>query len=192
MPDTPGHDHAPLQLDPSADVLLARRFDLADADATDAFGARFAHALDSLRANHAVNPGAPPFDGLHVQLHGDLGAGKTSLVRATLRALGHAGRVRSPTYTLVEPYTVATPSGELQLYHFDLYRFSDPAEWADSGFREYFAQGAVCLVEWPQRAGGLLGVPDLVFSLEPDASGEGRVLTAYAYSASGKACLERC
>ncbi|WP_321934235.1 tRNA (adenosine(37)-N6)-threonylcarbamoyltransferase complex ATPase subunit type 1 TsaE [Paraburkholderia sp. J8-2] len=200
MPDTPGHDHSPFSLDPSADVLLERRFDLADADATDAFGARFAHALDSLRANTAQSaaqngaqdPNAPPFHGLHVQLHGDLGAGKTSLVRATLRALGHTGRVRSPTYTLVEPYAVATPNGELQLYHFDLYRFSDPAEWADSGFREYFAQGAVCLVEWPQRAGGLLGVPDLVFSLEPDASGEGRVLTAYAYSASGKACLERC
>ncbi|WP_321928059.1 tRNA (adenosine(37)-N6)-threonylcarbamoyltransferase complex ATPase subunit type 1 TsaE [Paraburkholderia guartelaensis] len=196
MPDSPGHDHAPLSLDPSAAVLLERRFDLADADATDAFGARFAHALDSLRAKvaqtSAQNHAAPPFHGLHVQLHGDLGAGKTSLVRATLRALGHTGRVRSPTYTLVEPYTVATPGGELQLYHFDLYRFSDPAEWADSGFREYFAQDAVCLVEWPQRAGGLLGVPDLVFSLEPDASGEGRVLTAYAYSASGKACLERC
>lgn len=196
MPDTPGHDHAPPPLDPSVDVLLERRFDLADAAATDAFGARFAHALDSLRANDARNSvqnhGAPPFHGLHVQLHGDLGAGKTSLVRATLRALGHTGRVRSPTYTLVEPYVVAAPNGELQLYHFDLYRFSDPAEWADSGFREYFAQDAVCLVEWPQRAGGLLGVPDLVFSLEPDASGEGRVLTAYAYSASGKACLERC
>ncbi|WP_028202051.1 tRNA (adenosine(37)-N6)-threonylcarbamoyltransferase complex ATPase subunit type 1 TsaE [Paraburkholderia nodosa] len=192
MPDTPGHDHAPLSLDPSAAVLLERRFDLADTDATDAFGARFAHALDSLRANRAESHDAPTFHGLHVQLHGDLGAGKTSLVRATLRALGHTGRVRSPTYTLVEPYTVATPCGELQLYHFDLYRFSDPAEWADSGFREYFAQDAVCLVEWPQRAGGLLGVPDLVFSLEPDASGEGRVLTAYAYSASGKACLERC
>ncbi|MEM5422878.1 tRNA (adenosine(37)-N6)-threonylcarbamoyltransferase complex ATPase subunit type 1 TsaE [Paraburkholderia sp. BR14263] len=196
MPDSPGHDHAPLSLDPSAAVLLERRFDLADADATDAFGARFAHALDSLRAKvaqtSAQNRDAPPFHGLHVQLHGDLGAGKTSLVRATLRALGHTGRVRSPTYTLVEPYTVTTPCGELQLYHFDLYRFSDPAEWADSGFREYFAQDAVCLVEWPQRAGGLLGIPDLVFSLEPDASGEGRVLTAYAYSASGKACLERC
>jgi tRNA threonylcarbamoyladenosine biosynthesis protein TsaE len=204
MPDTPGHDHAPLPLDLSAEVLLERRFDLADAAATDAFGARFAHALDSLRTKNAQNGAqdstqdsaqnrsAPPFHGMHVQLHGDLGAGKTSLVRATLRALGHAGRVRSPTYTLVEPYTVATPSGELQLYHFDLYRFSDPAEWADSGFREYFAQDAVCLVEWPQRAGGLLGVPDLVFSLKPDASGDGRVLTAYAYSASGKACLERC
>jgi tRNA threonylcarbamoyladenosine biosynthesis protein TsaE len=190
MPDTSGHDHASGTLPDHANVLLERRFALADAAATDAFGARFAQALESLRTNEAH-----AFHGLHVQLHGDLGAGKTSLVRAALRALGHAGRVRSPTYTLVEPYTVAPASGtgrELQLYHFDLYRFSDPAEWADSGFRDYFAQDAVCLVEWPQRAGGLLGVPDLVFSLEPDASGEGRVLTAYAYSASGKACLERC
>jgi tRNA threonylcarbamoyladenosine biosynthesis protein TsaE len=198
----PGHDHASL---PAAAVLLERRFELADEAATDAFGARFAHALESLRTQEAgqravaagVTPAGAassvvPFNGLHVQLFGDLGAGKTSLVRAALRALGHAGRVRSPTYTLVEPYTVSTTSGELQLYHFDLYRFSDPAEWADAGFREYFAQGAVCLVEWPQRAGGLLGVPDLVFQLEPGRHGEGRVLTAYAYSASGKACLERC
>ncbi|WP_213297423.1 tRNA (adenosine(37)-N6)-threonylcarbamoyltransferase complex ATPase subunit type 1 TsaE [Paraburkholderia sacchari] len=185
-PDMPGHDHASL---PGAPILLERRFELADEAATDAFGARFAHALESLRTQES---GLAQFGGLHVQLLGDLGAGKTSLVRAALRALGHAGRVRSPTYTLVEPYTVATASGELQLYHFDLYRFSDPAEWADAGFREYFAQGAVCLVEWPQRAGGLLGVPDLVFHLEPGPYGEGRVLTAYAYSASGKACLERC
>ncbi|WP_322042678.1 tRNA (adenosine(37)-N6)-threonylcarbamoyltransferase complex ATPase subunit type 1 TsaE [Paraburkholderia sp. J67] len=194
--DSPGHDHASL---PAAPVLLERRFELADEAATDAFGARFAHALDALRTQDAS---APAFAGLHVQLLGDLGAGKTSLVRAALRALGHTGRVRSPTYTLVEPYTVARPTpnptgtgdadGELQLYHFDLYRFSDPAEWADAGFREYFAQGAVCLVEWPQRAGGLLGVPDLVFQIEPGEHGEGRVLTAYAYSASGKACLERC
>jgi tRNA threonylcarbamoyladenosine biosynthesis protein TsaE len=191
--------------------MLERRFELADEAATDAFGARFAHALESMRSQSTQESSQPadnvartsasgpqvahlssPFGGLHVQLFGDLGAGKTSLVRAALRALGHTGRVRSPTYTLVEPYAVAAASGELQLYHFDLYRFSDPAEWADAGFREYFAQGAVCLVEWPQRAGGLLGVPDLVFQLEPGPYGEGRVLTAYAYSASGKACLERC
>jgi tRNA threonylcarbamoyladenosine biosynthesis protein TsaE len=170
-------------------VRLERRFDLADEAATDAFGARFANAIVAIVASGASRE---PLAGLQVQLAGDLGAGKTSLVRATLRALGHAGRVRSPTYTLVEPYTIDTPSGELQLYHFDLYRFSDPAEWADAGFREYFDAGAVCLVEWPQRALTLLGVPDLVLTLEPGANGEGRVLTAHAYSESGKACLERC
>jgi len=183
MPVTPGYEHASKSF---ATVLLERRFDLADEAATDAFGARFAHAIVAARA-----PGEP-FAGLQVQLSGDLGAGKTSLVRATLRALGHAGRVRSPTYTLVEPYALDTTSGELQVYHFDLYRFNDPAEWADAGFREYFDRGAVCLVEWPQRAGALLGVPDLVLALEPGTHGIGRVLTAQAFSASGKACLERC
>jgi tRNA threonylcarbamoyladenosine biosynthesis protein TsaE len=183
MPAQP--DHATL---PAADVLLERTVMLADEAATAAFGERFARALEAERDEQ--RKGKHAFKGLQVQLVGDLGAGKTTLVRATLRALGHAGRVRSPTYTLVEPYAVHRPDGELELYHFDLYRFNDPAEWADAGFREYFDSGAICLVEWPQRAGALLGVPDLVFSLEVD--GEGRRLTARAYSESGKACLERC
>ncbi|PLZ03254.1 tRNA (adenosine(37)-N6)-threonylcarbamoyltransferase complex ATPase subunit type 1 TsaE [Burkholderia sp. WAC0059] len=182
MPVIPGQDSIAGY---PADALLERRFELADEAATDAFGARFAKAIAEQRQ-------AARRDGLQVQLTGDLGAGKTSLVRATLRALGHAGRVRSPTYTLVEPYTVATPDGELALYHFDLYRFGDPSEWTDAGFREYLDSGAVCLVEWPQRASGLLGVPDLAFALEPGERGEGRVLTAFAYSNLGKACLERC
>jgi tRNA threonylcarbamoyladenosine biosynthesis protein TsaE len=198
MPVQP--DHATL---PSADVMLEHTAMLADEAATAAFGARFARALAAMRSEQRRSGHA--FKGLQVQLIGDLGAGKTTLVRATLRALGHTGRVRSPTYTLVEPYTVELPGAEhdretehdregtdreLALYHFDLYRFNDPAEWGDAGFREYFDSGAICLVEWPQRAGALLGVPDLVFSLEVD--GEGRRLTALAYSESGKACLERC
>jgi tRNA threonylcarbamoyladenosine biosynthesis protein TsaE len=184
--------HPDLAAPPLAPVLLERRVTLADEAATDAFGARFAQAIDGVRrAAHAHEPaGDAAFYGLQVQLIGDLGAGKTTLVRATLRGLGHTGRVRSPTYTLVEPYTLTTVEGELTLYHFDLYRFTDPAEWADAGFRDYFDSGAVCLVEWPQRAGRLLGVPDLVFTLEVD--GEGRQLTARAYSDTGKACLERC
>jgi tRNA threonylcarbamoyladenosine biosynthesis protein TsaE len=200
MPVQP--DHATL---PAADVLLERTVMLADEAATAAFGERFAHALKAVRG--AQGKGKHAFKGLQAQLIGDLGAGKTTLVRATLRALGHAGRVRSPTYTLVEPYTVelpdagtsneavhgvpdGAPARELAVYHFDLYRFNDPAEWADAGFREYFDSGAICLVEWPQRAGALLGVPDLVFSLDVD--GDGRRLTARAYSETGKACLERC
>ncbi|WP_250492685.1 tRNA (adenosine(37)-N6)-threonylcarbamoyltransferase complex ATPase subunit type 1 TsaE [Caballeronia sp. GAWG1-1] len=175
---------------PSA--LLERRFDLRDEAATLAFGERFARAIDETRKQTS----AERFSGLQVQLIGDLGAGKTTLVRATLRALGHAGRVKSPTYTLVEPYSLDTPSGPLDVYHFDLYRFADPAEWADAGFREYFDRGAVCLIEWPQQAGGLLGVPDLVFELAlPDESREveeGRVLNARAFSETGKTCLERC
>jgi tRNA threonylcarbamoyladenosine biosynthesis protein TsaE len=168
---------------PPASVLLERRFTLEDLAATEAFGARFAQALEAVRTT-------PGFNGLQVQMLGELGAGKTTLVRATLAGLGHRGRVRSPTYTLVEPYALARPNGELELYHFDLYRFSDPAEWADAGFREYFDSGAICLVEWPEKAGGLLGVPDLVLALEVD--GECRRLDARAYSESGRACLERC
>ena len=205
MPDHPDHAIAP----PAA-ILLERTFAFADEAATLAFGERFAQAIEqvALRASaqhggnnpsdesHPSNArgsaNAHAFHGLQVQLVGDLGAGKTTLVRATLRGLGHTGRVRSPTYTLVEPYVLARPAGELALYHFDLYRFTDPAEWADAGFREYFDSGAVCLVEWPQRAGALLGVPDLVFSLDLDSEGDGRVLVARAYSETGKACLERC
>lgn len=200
-----------LAIQPPADALLERSFALADEAATNAFGERFAQAIESVRElqqnplqkarqatrqgaqQHAPNAaGNQSFHGLQVQLAGDLGAGKTTLVRATLRGLGHTGRVRSPTYTLVEPYVLERPAGELAIYHFDLYRFSDPAEWADAGFREYFDTGAICLVEWPQRAGRLLGVPDLVFALELDHEGDGRVLVARAYSESGKACLERC
>jgi tRNA threonylcarbamoyladenosine biosynthesis protein TsaE len=166
-------------------ALLERRFDLPGEDATLAFGGQFAQAILKLRSVAGER-----FPGLQVQLIGDLGAGKTTLVRATLRALGHAGRVRSPTYTLVEPYSLATQTGALELYHFDLYRFTDPAEWIDAGFREYFDSGSVCLIEWPQRAGGLLGVPDLEFKLEQE--GEGRVLTARAFSETGKSCLESC
>jgi tRNA threonylcarbamoyladenosine biosynthesis protein TsaE len=173
-------DNSDLSIQPPAAVLLERHFALADEAATSAFGVRFAEAIEGVRKALRAQNGNAAFHG----------AGKTTLVRATLRGLGHTGRVRSPTYTLVEPYAVERPDGELELYHFDLYRFTDPAEWADAGFREYFDSGAVCLVEWPQRAGGLLGVPDLVFSLDVD--GDGRLLIARAYSESGKACLERC
>ncbi len=152
--------------------------------------ARAVTLRERLRPRPPRAPAAHACDGLQILRYGELGAGKTTLVRAMLRGLGHAGRVKSPTYTLVEPYALARSDGELEVYHFDLYRFSDPAEWADAGFREYFNSGAICIVEWPQRAGALLGVPDLVFSL--DVAGEGRLLTARAYSASGKACLERC
>jgi tRNA threonylcarbamoyladenosine biosynthesis protein TsaE len=174
-------------------ALFERRFDLPGEDATLAFGGQFAQAILKLRSSRggrSCELSGERLPGLQVQLIGDLGAGKTTLVRATLRALGHAGRVRSPTYTLVEPYSLATQMGALELYHFDLYRFTDPAEWIDAGFREYFDSGAICLIEWPQRAGGLLGVPDLEFKLEQE--GEGRVLTARAFSETGKSCLESC
>ncbi|WP_414442928.1 tRNA (adenosine(37)-N6)-threonylcarbamoyltransferase complex ATPase subunit type 1 TsaE [Burkholderia sp. 22PA0106] len=184
MPAQPSH---PIAAIVASAPLAERVFALPDEAATAAFGTRFAHAVDAVRAQQLAQQG---FSGLQIQLVGDLGAGKTTLVRAVLRGLGHAGRVKSPTYTLVEPYALPREDGELAVHHFDLYRFSDPAEWADAGFREYFNAGAICLVEWPQQAGTLLGVPDLVFALDVD--GEGRRLVARAYSVSGNACLERC
>ena len=189
-----------LAIQPPANVLLERTFALADEAATLAFGERFAQAIESVReaARHA--PGADgdkAFYGLQVQLVGDLGAGKTTLVRATLaRPRPRGPRAQPHLHTRRTLRRSRRPAGELALYHFDLYRFTDPAEWADAGFREYFDSGAVCLVEWPQRAGRLLGVPDLVFSLDLDNEneneGDGRVLVARAYSESGKTCLERC
>ena len=166
-------------------IACERVVELVDEAATNAFGERFAHALRAWRRQRISSAAGV---GLHVQLSGDLGTGKTTLVRAALRTLGHAGRVRSPTYTLVEPYTLAMDDqAALHVYHFDLYRFADPIEWLDAGFREYFDGDALCLVEWPEKAGDLLGVPDLNINLE--LHGEGRRVAARAYTDAGAQCL---
>ena len=122
--------------------------------------------------------------GLVVYLHGDLGAGKTTLVRGLLHGLGHVGKVKSPTYTLVEPYVI---SG-FNLYHFDLYRFVDPEEWEASGFRDYFNAQSVCFVEWPEKASGLLPEADIDIRLEPQDQGRKGVMTAN--TDAGKRSLE--
>ncbi|HSD82816.1 MAG TPA: tRNA (adenosine(37)-N6)-threonylcarbamoyltransferase complex ATPase subunit type 1 TsaE [Anaerolineae bacterium] len=144
--------------------------ELADEAATLALGAALGQVLHG---------------GLTIWLQGDLGAGKTTLVRGLLRGLGFAGKVKSPTYTLVEPYVV---SG-LYFYHFDLYRFADPEEWDAAGFRDYFNAQSVCLVEWPDKAGDLLPPADLAITLVP--AGGGRRATFSAGTESGKRCLER-
>jgi tRNA threonylcarbamoyladenosine biosynthesis protein TsaE len=122
-----------------------------------------------------------------VWLDGDLGAGKTTLVRALLRALGHAGPVKSPTYTLVEVYVVSS----LYLYHFDFYRFTDPREFLDAGLDEYFRDDSVCLVEWPGKAAGFVPPADLEVRLRfPDgASSSGRIADLLARSERGCQCL---
>jgi tRNA threonylcarbamoyladenosine biosynthesis protein TsaE len=126
----------------------------------------------------ALATGIAPGRVLH--LSGDLGAGKTTLVRGLLRRLGYAGRVKSPTYTLVEPYKVS----RLHLYHFDFYRFKDRSEWLSSGFREYFDGTAACIVEWPERAAGLLAPPDLSITLAFE--GESRRALVEPHSSAGQ------
>jgi tRNA threonylcarbamoyladenosine biosynthesis protein TsaE len=115
-----------------------------------------------------------------VYLRGDLGAGKTTLVRGLLRALGYEGRVKSPTYTLVESYELS----RFVLQHYDLYRMIDPREWLDAGFRDDCNASTLCMVEWPEKARGLLPKPDLEIRLE--VAGEGRTARLEALSAQGR------
>lgn len=117
-------------------------------------------------------------------LRGDLGAGKTTLVRALLNALGYQGRVKSPTYTLLEQYQV----NGLNLRHFDLYRFQDPSEWESAGFNDEFDGVNICLVEWPEKAARLLPEADLeiIFDILPD----GRKIELHANSDTGSECLK--
>ena len=122
---------------------------------------------------------------LFIALEGDLGAGKTTLARGLIRAAGHDGSVKSPTYTLVEPYVVS----RLYLYHFDFYRFSRSDEWGEAGFREYFNRDSVCLVEWPEKAGGQLPEPDLEIVMAVE--GEGRRVTVSTDTETGRDCISR-
>lgn len=122
-------------------------------------------------------------EGGRIHLEGDLGAGKTAFARALLRKAGVTGRIKSPTFTLVEPYKVSN----LYCYHFDFYRFTDPREWLDAGFRDALRDDALVLIEWAERAGNALPVPDLNVALAYEGAGRGVTLTAY--TARGQAWL---
>ena len=150
---------------------MPRRFHLADAAATESVGAALARALDG---------------GMVVTLHGDLGTGKTTVVRGALRALGWTGPVKSPTYPLVEYY----PFSSLYFYHFDFYRFADPGEWETAGLADCFRDDAVCLVEWPERVAGLLPPADVDIVLaHPESGVTGRELALSAHTAKGDRCV---
>jgi len=102
-----------------------------------------------------------------IELHGPLGAGKTTFVRHLLHALGVEGRVKSPTYAVMEPYELVRDGMPFGIWHFDFYRFNDPQEWEDAGFRDVFASRGLKLAEWPEKADGLLPEADLRVHIEP-------------------------
>ncbi|PIF26995.1 tRNA threonylcarbamoyladenosine biosynthesis protein TsaE [Acidovorax sp. 56] len=120
-----------------------------------------------------------------VTLHGDLGAGKTTLVRHLLRALGVQGRIKSPTYAVVEPHETA----QLAIWHFDFYRFDDPREWEDAGFRDIFASPGLKLAEWPEKAAALTPTADLAITIEAMDETE-RKVTLHAGTATGRSLVQ--
>jgi tRNA threonylcarbamoyladenosine biosynthesis protein TsaE len=124
-----------------------------------------------------------------VELHGPLGAGKTTFARHLLHGLGVAGAIKSPTYALMEPYRADAAHGGFEIAHCDFYRFDDPEEWEDAGFREVFANPGLKLVEWPEKAAGLLPECDLRVWITPRDEGDARDARFEALSAAGRELL---
>lgn len=144
---------------------------LTDTDATVALGKNLAKCLHQL--DH----------GLIAYLNGDLGAGKTTLTRGFVQGMGHQGNVKSPTYTLVEPYDL----GDWQVYHFDLYRLADPEELEYMGIRDYFSDKSCAFIEWPEKGYGILQGADLIINLA--YSGEQRQVQILAETSKGQQVL---
>lgn len=143
---------------------------LRDEAATLQAGQRFSHHLPA---------------GFNVYMHGDLGAGKTTFIRGVLQGLGYQGKVKSPTYTLVEPYELPN----LTLYHFDLYRLMDEEEWEEAGFRDYFNANSICMIEWPEKAQSLLPSADMDVFLIHEPSG--RIIQFQANTLIAQQVLQR-
>jgi len=142
------------------------------------------HAAATLQAGAILAQHVTP--GMVITLEGELGAGKTTLVRGLLRAAGVEGPIKSPTYDLVEHY----PLSSIYFYHIDLYRFTNADDWENTGLSECFRDDSVCLVEWPSRAAGLLPVPDLALTLEWPGGDTGRLLHARTQGAAGERCRD--
>ncbi|MCW5297663.1 tRNA (adenosine(37)-N6)-threonylcarbamoyltransferase complex ATPase subunit type 1 TsaE [Herbaspirillum lusitanum] len=152
----------------------SRHTHLQDEAGTAALGASLAQVLEP---------------GMAIYLHGDLGAGKTALTRALLHAAGYPGRVKSPTYTLAEPYEVKLADRMVTVIHFDLYRMASPEEFLDAGFREHFNENSICIIEWPEKGDPVLPPPDINISLT--VAGHGRDVELRALSDKGHQCLAR-
>jgi tRNA threonylcarbamoyladenosine biosynthesis protein TsaE len=142
------------------------------------------HGEGDTRAFAQALAARPALRNAFIELRGELGAGKTTLVRHLLQALGVQGRIKSPTYTIVEAYELA----DLSIWHCDFYRFNDPAEWEDAGLRELFAAPGLKLVEWPDKARGYLPPADLLIALEVQDESSRRV-SLQALSACGRELL---
>ena len=142
------------------------------------------HSEDDTQAYAQALARNPAIRNCYIELQGNLGAGKTTLVRHLLRALGVRGRIKSPTYAVVEPY--ALPG--LDIWHFDFYRFNDPREWEDAGFRDIFASPGLKLAEWPDKAAAVLPPADLAIALHPEGE-QARMATVQAHTPKGEGLL---
>jgi tRNA threonylcarbamoyladenosine biosynthesis protein TsaE len=151
-------------------------------DDTRQFAARFAHQLSTLT----------PEDSLFIELHGDLGAGKTTFVRHLLQAMGVTGRIKSPTYAIVESYDDIKNAlyQPLNLWHFDFYRFNDPIEWEEAGFRDIFASKGIKLAEWPEKAAAELPIADIAMTIIANMD-ESRIITVKAQTSAGQQLLSK-
>ena len=127
---------------------------------------------------------------LNISLEGDLGAGKTTFARYFIQALGHEGKVKSPTYTLCEPYPIELKDQAITIHHFDLYRMRDPLEWQEAGFAEHFDVAGICLIEWPEKAEGTLPTFDIQIQLSAGADENERTIKINSLSSSGASALQ--
>lgn len=157
---------------------------------TTALAQKLASSLSHLfQADHSTH--------LNISLEGDLGAGKTTFARHLIQALGYEGRVKSPTYTLCEPYLIQINSSNpstatnITAHHFDLYRMRDPLEWREAGFAEHFDEPGFCLVEWPEKAEGTLPAFDIEIHLIADDDENARNISFKASSSQGIAVIEK-
>ena len=151
---------------------------------TAALAQKLASSLDHLFQ-------ADPRVHLNISLEGDLGAGKTTFARHLIQGLGYEGRVKSPTYTLCEPYPLIIHGKTLAMNHFDLYRMRDPLEWQEAGFAEHFDEPGFCLVEWPEKAEGTLPTFDVEIHLIAGTDENERNITFQANSNQGMIIFEK-